>query len=1180
MAKGPSNSQLCDFVVISRLGHGSYGTVYKVRRKADNRPYVLKQINISCLSRKEQEEAINEVRVLSQLDNEYVVKYFDSFVDKSSLNIVMELAERGDLHHLLKSLKGKSLPENRIWRYFIQMTAGLHYIHSKNILHRDMKSLNVFLDGKDNVKIGDLGVARVLSTDTNFARTLVGTPYYLSPELCENRPYNAKSDVWALGCILYELCTLRHPFDAQNQGALVLKIVRGSYAPIPTSYSTDLASMVRKCLARDPSSRMDTSQILSLPVVSKKAAELDISLFGRGRGESSADVADLSATQKLISALPKASNVTRPAVKVSRPAPARVAARQRAPSKPTSKPPLPREELNARAAHRRAARVPVSKPVAAAPVSRSRTPSPSPRHSPAASPSASPGVSPRVSPSRRLPVVPGGPAAMRKGERSPAEEDRLKAWKVGGGGAPPIRVRAKGASAASGGKITKASPSLGDAVCPKIRGESGDADGVDPGAAGGNSAAGRQDRRPTFPNVYAVDEGRVQAAHMALFGAGENDKPSGPEKEPRAHKPVMFAMPNVDGLRNLNRPLSAPSSARKLINAPGPTDAMRRLEAEIADVANLPGLGDDSDSEDDAAGPRPDMNAYGPPADHDYQYPETANLSNDESYDAATPPAYDAAERDALLQLVQRMKRESHSPPVAPVERAQRPNVRSEELGAARETLERPVRAKPKYSARKPSRNPYTRASEHVISSNDGGAKTAASSEPRPKQALPSVSDEDRLPAVPLRGAGRDPAIKAEARSVSGQPDGSIAPRDGPSSGRSDASKRSDRVGCSGRVPMRRDPSLPSTDTTTTTGGRIAVHRPEALTEEPDQGVDDYEYSESEVDSLDGDVDNSHRHPEFYQGVGLTAADYSAAAQAADAVHTPQQLFGGFHENTLSGLDPAAERAYEFEETCAPSPFFMQGSDPEPVFWRVVEDDSPKISSPAALPISRIPGQKPISPALAHKRQPTDKPSSPGYSLPSDPRPVPGVFPAADDSEQDLTGCYGGSEDTAEYGGRGRAHSRDGDWQGSYDPDEGNSDEGYCSTEPGGESDLERSGGYWEEIGDRGDYGEASGAEGGGSPRTPAEELVWRKQALVGSIHRLRSEFQRMLPPEGFERAYDFLRATDDVGFDHGATDREGAMLESILRQYAPDPQTANAALPKLCHLLYLETELDNLNRK
>ena len=85
--------------------------------------------------------------------------------------------------------------------------------------------------GKDNtIKIGDLGVAKILDNiEKDFATSKVGTPYYLSPEVCEDRPYNSKSDIWSLGCILYELCTLKHPFEAKNQAALLLKIIKGKY---------------------------------------------------------------------------------------------------------------------------------------------------------------------------------------------------------------------------------------------------------------------------------------------------------------------------------------------------------------------------------------------------------------------------------------------------------------------------------------------------------------------------------------------------------------------------------------------------------------------------------------------------------------------------------------------------------------------------------------------------------------------------------------------------------------------------------------------------------------------------------------------------------------------------------------------------------------------------------------
>ena len=102
----------------------------------------------------------------------------------------------------------------------------------------------MFLGKDDKIKVGDLGVAKLLNQTQNMAHTIVGTPYYLSPELCEEKPYNHKSDIWSLGCVLYELCTFKHPFEAKNQGSLIMKIVKGQYVPISSKYSEGLRQMV------------------------------------------------------------------------------------------------------------------------------------------------------------------------------------------------------------------------------------------------------------------------------------------------------------------------------------------------------------------------------------------------------------------------------------------------------------------------------------------------------------------------------------------------------------------------------------------------------------------------------------------------------------------------------------------------------------------------------------------------------------------------------------------------------------------------------------------------------------------------------------------------------------------------------------------------------------------------
>jgi len=276
--KNIKGSTMADFEVLNKLGKGSFGTVFKVRRKADKHIYVMKQINISQLNSVYKTAALNEVKILSSLENPYVVKYYDSFVEKNILNIVMEFCEGGDLANHIKGQLGRPLTELKIWKFFIQMCLGLRYIHSKKILHRDIKSMNIFLCKEDEIRIGDLGVAKSMAENANFAHTMVGTPYYLSPEMCEEKPYNEKSDIWALGCVLYEMCTQKHPFEANNQAALLLKILRGKFNPISSGYSSEIAELVELCLCKDYRKRPSADTLLNRPGLVAKARALNISI--------------------------------------------------------------------------------------------------------------------------------------------------------------------------------------------------------------------------------------------------------------------------------------------------------------------------------------------------------------------------------------------------------------------------------------------------------------------------------------------------------------------------------------------------------------------------------------------------------------------------------------------------------------------------------------------------------------------------------------------------------------------------------------------------------------------------------------------------------------------------------------------------------------------------------------
>ena len=278
-------TKIRDYIIIKRVGFGSSGLVYKVYKMNDpsKSTLILKQIPFRNVSNDLEEttrklkEAKNESLILSKLSFKYVVKYYDSFIEDDCLNIIMEYCEEGDLGTFINNLiqNNNSLSEQQIWHFFIQISLGLAYIHSNKILHRDLKPMNIFLKKNNLIKIGDLGVAKMLQTNTK-ALTYIGTPYYLSPEVCEGKPYNSKSDVWALGCILYELCTFKKPFDAFNQAALCMKIIQGKYIPISKlengqKYSKNLENLINIMLKRDFMERPLMKEILNNKIFFEKA---------------------------------------------------------------------------------------------------------------------------------------------------------------------------------------------------------------------------------------------------------------------------------------------------------------------------------------------------------------------------------------------------------------------------------------------------------------------------------------------------------------------------------------------------------------------------------------------------------------------------------------------------------------------------------------------------------------------------------------------------------------------------------------------------------------------------------------------------------------------------------------------------------------------------------------------
>ena len=257
------------------LGVGSFGKAYLCQNKTNNSLCVIKQIVMEGLSEKEKNETLNEVSILKQLDHPNIIKFQNVFTQnkpKITLNIVTEYADGGDLSQKIKAQKQKKTPflEKEIIDYITQICLALQHIHKKKIIHRDIKSGNIFLMKSGLIKLGDFGIAKGFLNTYEKAKTVVGTPYYLSPEIIQSKPYDSKSDVWALGVLLYELMTFKMPFQAQSLPLLSIKIVRGIYHPPPPSFSQDIRDLLKMCFIVDPEKRPSIDDILHLPFITKR----------------------------------------------------------------------------------------------------------------------------------------------------------------------------------------------------------------------------------------------------------------------------------------------------------------------------------------------------------------------------------------------------------------------------------------------------------------------------------------------------------------------------------------------------------------------------------------------------------------------------------------------------------------------------------------------------------------------------------------------------------------------------------------------------------------------------------------------------------------------------------------------------------------------------------------------
>ncbi|KAG5265945.1 hypothetical protein AALO_G00248110 [Alosa alosa] len=257
------------YIPIRILGKGAFGEATLYRRTEDNSLVVWKEVDLNCLSDKKRQDVMNEISILSILQHHNIIAYFNHFMDKNTLLIELEYCNGGNLYDKIIQQRGQLFTEEVVIWYLYQIASAVAHIHKAGILHRDIKTLNIFLTKTNLIKLGDYGLAKKLDNEFSMAETCVGTPYYMSPELCQGVKYNFKSDIWAMGCVLYEMLTLTRTFDATNPLNLCVKIVQGNWTMEVRSdvYSSDLLQVVYKCLDQDPEKRPTANQIMDEPII-------------------------------------------------------------------------------------------------------------------------------------------------------------------------------------------------------------------------------------------------------------------------------------------------------------------------------------------------------------------------------------------------------------------------------------------------------------------------------------------------------------------------------------------------------------------------------------------------------------------------------------------------------------------------------------------------------------------------------------------------------------------------------------------------------------------------------------------------------------------------------------------------------------------------------------------------